>query len=371
MDRRGRLTYERLSNSLERIQGAAKVQFSEPKDRERAQDLQRVINDALAAARAGMSGAAMAPPVQLKREVEARIVEVHERWNEVCEQREYAAEGVQKIHKIGSSSLNGVEASMGASLRKTSAPGRTARSPESGKENVTPPAAYAPQDTAKKISAVKKTLITKRATTKKPSSTAGVKKRPLTRTIRSKSTAPPIPTATLLSADDAECRAAAAALLGLSEQSSSTPFLTAAPSSTSVLIPPIYGKKHTHAVYAEAPQSPCSPNQFHPSSSPAPKRRLIAPAAYAPVPQLEPRIGAQRAFVLGVEYAVQHLCPCGGEDEERGVGLKMWVESQVEQQDSSELEGAREGRYGSHNQGCESAQVGKGIVAGRGFWDVV
>lgn len=371
MDRRGRLTYERLSNSLERIQGAVKNQFSEPKDRERAQDLQRVINDALAAARAGMSGAAMAPPVQLKREVEARIVEVHERWNEVCEQREYAAEGFQKIDKIGSSSLDGVGASMGASLPRTSAPGRTARSRESGKENVTPPAAHAPKDAAKKISAVKKTPITKRATTKKPSSTAGVKKRPLTRTIRSKSTAPPIPTATQLPADDADCRAAAAALVGLSEQSISAPLVTAAPPSTSVLIPPIHGKKRTHAVYAEAPESPCSPNQAHPSDSPAPKRRLLTPAAYAPVPQLEPRIGAQRAFGLGVEYAVQHLCPRGGEGEERVMGLRLWVESQLEQQDTSELDGGREDRHDRHNRGFESAHAGNGIRAGRGFWDVV
>ena len=378
MARHGRLTHERLVVSLERLHGAVEAQFPELKDIQRAQDIQRVIKDALTAARAGMSGASVASPVQLKREVEARIVGVHERHNELEERDDSSNSSAVELF-----STSGRHTSLPTSQQKTPAPRRTRHTLERGKENTTP-TAPSQQPFLPKLSAIKKTTITKRATSSKPSTTAGNKKRHSRNTRNKPTTQPPAATPLPIS-DEADRRAAAAALLDLAEHSPETSFASAASLSSDATsssgATPSTGGKRARDVYENNGTSNHT-NHFPEcaSSSPAQKRYILAPGTYAPTPRLDAGMSVQQGFMMGVEYAVQQLSGHEGfQREEVAEDLRRWVGSELGLQGCTQLEGSlnvgRNGANGSivmvRDADCGAVNVASGGGAGKRFWDVV
>ncbi|KAF2627166.1 hypothetical protein BU25DRAFT_458963 [Macroventuria anomochaeta] len=373
MGRHGRLTHERLVTSLERLHGAVGVQFPDSKDFERAQNLQRVIKNALTAARAGMSGASAATPVQLKREVEARIVEIHERHNEIDEQEEHANKDTANS-ALHSSAANINHPSLNPSMWNNAAPRRTPCTPDSGKENTTPPAAPSQHPATRKSSAVKKTTITKRVPSSKPSTIAGIKKRP-SRTTRTKPAAQLPITTPLLATDEEDRRAAAAALLGLAEHSPDSSFIARSSSSD---ITPSTGGKRARCVYEDdVIFNDTNHSQEFASSSPVQKRRVLGPGVYAPVPRLSEGVGVKQGFAMGVDYALQQL---SNNEKFRGEELRAWVGKELGLQDSpqlyrhSDMDHNGDGRmmavqYAS--RGTVDVGLGNGGGGRKGFWDVV
>ena len=361
MERRGRLTYERLINRLERLHGAVETQFSKHKDIERVQDLQRTITDALAAARAGRSGAVVESPVQLKRDVEARIVEVHERYSEIDGQDNYASEASNKHTSL-------------STTKKISAPGRISCSPEGSKENTSPPPVLFQHPPIKKLSAVRKTAIIKR-TNSKPSTAVGVKKH----SARPNCNKPALHPAT----DEADRHAAAAALLGLAEHSPEKLFTstTVATSSSSVLTPSTGGKKRTRFAYeGKMDSSEHVASQEYVSSSLTPKRRILEQSKYAPISELNEGLGVKEAFLRGVEYAVQQLgIRQGSEGQEAEEGLIAWVCGELGPRDGLEMDGdlgvgdldEKNGAAATARGEGKSMVVISSEVEGKGFWDVV
>lgn len=373
MERRARLTYERLVSSIGRLYDAVEVQFPERKDIRRAQDLKQVIDNALRTAHAGMSGAPVALPVQLKRDIEARIVEVHEQHNEVEERKHQANDDTQNS-AFQSHALSGDYASTSISKQKTAVP--TLHALDSGKENATASAAPSRLHSTQKPSAIKKTTITKRVTNSKPSTPAGIRNRP-TRPARNKSSIQ-IPTVSPISTtDEADRRAAAAALLGLADHSPNSSSVTPTSSSNALTPSTGGGKKRTYAVYkddVEFPSGPQNQTRSYAGSSVVPKKRMIGAGIYAPVPRLETGMGAQMAFLKGVEYVLGQMAAREGLEREEGLkGLRVWVAQELGMRDSFGLRGSEEiGRSG----GCGStvyndADMKSISTGGKGFWDVV
>lgn len=388
MERRGRLTYERLLKSLERLQGAIETQFLERKDSGRVKDLHRVINDALATARAGMSGTAIASPVQLKRHVEARIVEVHERHNNTDEREEHTAAtfdpdiNCEHVAPVIAHELKTPPSHMS---QENSCLVRTLRSPNSGKENTAPTVAPTCSTSMKKPCAVKKTAIAKRTTNKRPS-TAGIKKRASTRTNRSKPKVPLSTNSSLPATDEADRRAAAAALLGLSEQSPNKTFITAPIPSSSDIVPRIKGKKRAHSVYRDdaspaelARSQDQARSQLYTSNSPALKQATLMPSAYAPIPTLDLSLNLQQSFLLGVEYAIQHVSTHSSSSEgDVAARLSEFVMRELGLQSSSDCSKGLDVRHCSGEDGIAARDAESGsrylkrsMDGGKGFWDVV
>ncbi len=313
MERHSRLTYERLVNTFIRLQGAIKVHFPDSQHRERASDLQSTIDDALNLAHDGMSGAYVISPVELKRQVEAKIQEIHERHDAIEEHDNVPSTSDVNTAAGPSAAASNPHPSLGGNSSLTrNAPvlRRTSRTLNKGKENATPSAVPAQPLVPKKPSAVVKTTITKRPTSKRYT------------------TYPPPPESPLSDAD--ERRAAAAALLGLCTQPSpvlsfGTPYTP--PSSTTVSADK--GKKRARSDF-EDQESPDSTRAQDPtteaSSPPAPKRRMLAPATYAPIPEIKANSTAQEAFVLGVQYAVEQLQGCVPPE---GAGLAAGLQRSV------------------------------------------
>ena len=323
MERRGRLTYERLITGLERHHDALLTQLPDLKDAGRVQNLQQVINVALKAARAGMSGALVASPARLKQELKAQIADIHAQCDAIDEASAQAHDGTQISAFTSSALISNHESSL-PSTQQTPAPKRAHGARDSSKENAVPPAASVPQSATRKVSAVRKTPITKRVSSSKSTTNAGIKKRPA-RNTRSKGSSQDV-TATPLSAPDDAQLAAAGALIELN-RSPETSFntLTSSTSSSSFITPSTNGKKRAYSVYEDDTSSPYLPQSQEPaSSSPAPKRRMLAP--YAPVPALAQGLNLPEAFTLGVEYALQHFAANDGYEGER---MRAWVEGQL------------------------------------------
>ncbi|UPX18686.1 uncharacterized protein EKO05_0008978 [Ascochyta rabiei] len=381
MECRGRLTHERLCNSFERLHGAIDAQFPDRKDRNRALDLRRVIEDALTSARAAMSSAKLVSPIQLKRDVEARIVEVHERYNETDEREGHvtgpAMNGV-KSEDMHPSALESFFASQNHTTQEPAAPSRSLLSPDSGKENTTPPTAVTQQLLSKKPSAVKKTTIAKRTASKKPSSTiTGVKKHISTR--RTHNTTKPLPSTTPSQpkTDEADRRAAAAALVGLSDRSQlyaigATPTPTAS-------TPSPRATKRAHPVYQkEEDVSPVS--GFHTGMSAPASKRHIPPVEHAPVPRLDRGMTVQRAFLSGVEYAVHCFASHPSSDVDVVAGLPLFVGQALGMVRGADV-GDLNVRSGDGEDGGKvvrdsvggfaSVRSSGGQAGGKGFWDVI
>jgi hypothetical protein len=305
----------------------------------------------------------------LKREVEARIVEIHERYSEINEQDNYANE-VNNKHTSQSTT------------KKIPAPGRTSYSPEGSKENSSPPPAPFRHPPIKKLPAVRKTATIKR-TISKPSTAASVKKRPA-RPTRNKPAFQSATATPLAATDEVDRHAAAAALLGLAEHSPETMFTSftaVATSSSSDLTPSTGGKKSTRSMYEDKMESSKHvASQEYVSSSPTPKRRILRQGSYAPVSKLDEGMGVNEAFVRGVEYAVQQLgirqSSEGPEVEER---LMDWVRGELELRGGLEMdEDLGIGDLDEKNGAAATTRgEGKSIaviiseVEGKGFWDVV
>lgn len=388
MERRGRLTYERLVKSLERLQGAIDAQFLEQEDSGRVTDLHHVINDALLAARAGMGGTAIASPVQLKRHVEARIVEVHERHNSTEEREEHTATASntdRNCEHMAPLTAHDLKTSPNYVAQENSRLVRTSRSPDSGKENAVPAAAPTRNTSMKKPCAVKKTAIAKRATSKRPS-TASIKKRASTRTNRSKPKVPLSIASSLPATDEADRRAAAAALLGLSEQSPNKPLVTAPTPSSSDMTSRTKGKKRAHSVYRDgispaklAQSQDQIPPQLHESSSPVLEQATLMPSIYAPVPTLDLSVNVQQSFLLGVEYAIQQVSRHLPSSEVNVVAeLSEFVMRELGLQGSSDCDKALDVHHCSEEGDivAQDAESGSKNLewsrdAGKGFWDVI
>ncbi|KAJ4332752.1 hypothetical protein N0V95_009578, partial [Ascochyta clinopodiicola] len=268
MDRRGRLTYERLRNSLSRLHAVIETQFPHLKDRARVQELQRVIEDALTSARAGMSGAERLSPIQMKREVEARIVDVHERYSDI-EEREECGRAAAVCVESGDTNASAFDFAVQDVAQKS--PSRC--SPDGGKENATPRTSAPHGLSVKKTSAVKPSAVRKTTITKRP--TAANRKPPPTPVVRNnkpsstRSTKPPPPP----NPEEADHRAAAAALLGLSEKSH---FHSAAtPTSTTSTLP--RGTKRAYSVYQDEEDTPPVNDLPTALSAPTLKQRKITP----------------------------------------------------------------------------------------------
>ena len=377
MERRSRLTYERLVHSLERLHSAVDAQFPDPEDTERVQDLRRVINDTLTTARAGMSGATAESPVQLKRELEAHIVEIHERHSNTNGCDDQIKAGIEDLRSASSNK----HTSLNPSTQKTYVSGRTSYSPEGGKENAKPAVTPSNHSLTKTLSAVKKTTIIKRPNSK-PTGTDSVKKRSF-RTTRNK-TKPLTPAiASFTATDEDDRRAAAAALLGLAEHSpetSFTSFTTATTSSPSVVVPSTSGRKRARDVYEDdVASSQHTLFDEYVSSSPPPKRHMLEEGTCASVPRLIGGLSAKKAFMRGVEYAVQHLSKSNSLETERGEGLEAWVRKELGLSDCLDVDKSMDVGHqvnfddGEVPQDVVSAGVGgDGIgVEKKGFWDVV
>ncbi|KAF1923867.1 uncharacterized protein M421DRAFT_9304 [Didymella exigua CBS 183.55] len=322
MERCGRLTYERLINSLGQLYGAVGAQLPDLKDAGRVQDLQQVISDALTTARTGMRGALVASPAQLKRKVKAQIADIHERHDTIDEAEAHAQDDTRATFSSSTATGNA-----NPSLsQQTPASKRTRGVRDSSKENAVPPAAPSPEPTSRRLSAIRKTTITKRVTSTKSPTTAGIKKRP-TRTTRSKA-APQNVTATPLPfTEEDDRRAAASALLVLSEHSPETSFAPFTSPLSGTTPSTASSKKRTHSIYEDNTSSPYTPpSQDLPRSSPPPKRHILAPARYAPVPVLAHGLSVPEAFALGVEYVVQHFSSSEGAE---GETMRVWVEDQL------------------------------------------
>lgn len=377
MERRSRLTYERLAHSLERLHSAVDAQFPDPEDTERVQDLRRVINDTLTTARAGMSGATAESPVQLKRELEAHIVDIHERHSTTNGYDDQRKAGIKSIRPTSSNE----HPSLSPSTQKTHASRRISHKPEGGKENAKPAITLSNHPLTKTLSAVKKTTITKRPSSK-PTGTDSVKKRSF-RTTRNK-TKPLTPAiAPFTATDEDDRRAAAAALLGLADHSpetSFTSFTTATTSTPSVVVPSTSGRKRARVVYEDdVASSQYALFQEHISSSPPPKRHMLEEGTYASVPRLIGGLSAKRAFMRGVEYAVQLLSKSNSFEVERGEELEAWVRKKLGLSDCLDVDKIMNIGHqvnvddGEVAQDVVSAGVGEdGIgVEKKGFWDVV
>ena len=377
MERRSRLTYERLVHSLERLHSAVDAQFPDPEDTERVQDLRRVINDTLTTARAGISGATAESPVQLKRDLEARIVEIHERHS--------TANGCDDQIKVGIKNLRPTSSnkhtSPNPSTQKTHASRRNSYSPEGGKENAKPAITPSNHPLTKTLSAVKKTTIIKRPSSK-PTGTDSVKKRSF-RTTRNK-TKPLTPAiAPSTATDEDNRRAAAAALLGLAEHSpetSFTSFTTATTSSPSVVVPSTSVRKRARVVYEdEVASSQDALYDGYVSSSPPLKRHMLKEGTYASVPRLVGGLSAKRAFVRGVEYAVQHLSKSNSLEMERGEKLEAWVRKELGLSNFLDVD---KGTSVGHQVNFDDDEVPQDVVSAgvggdgigvekKGFWNVV
>jgi hypothetical protein len=371
IERRGRLTYKRLISSLERHEGAIVAQLPDLKDAGRLQDLQRAINDALTTARAEMSNAQAIAPALLKQELKAHIADIHQRHDALDEARAQAPGGTQSSVFAASTASGNSTLSL-ASSQQIPAPRRTRGTRDSSKENAVPSAALSSQPVTHKISAVRKTPIIKRAKSSKPSTNTGIKKRPA-RTTRSKAAVPDVTATRPPTTDDAdrdvERDAAAAALIGLAAHSPESSFtsLSSSNSSSSFITPSTSGKKRTYSVYKDdtssQPNIHPSPQGF-PSSSPAPKRRMLAPTEYAEVPVLAQGLSLSEAFALGVEYAVQHL-PSHLESD--GEELRAWVEEQLGLQIPLSSKASSNMGVGDTGGGMTARLSG----GKKGFWDVV
>ena len=305
-----------------------------------------------------MRGAPGASPVQLKRELEACIEEIHSRSE---------MDALTKSSTLVSSADSHNHASSRSATRKDSAPRRARGSSDSsGKENASPPAAPSP---ARKLSAVRKTPITKRTATR-----AGVKPHP-SRSARSKPTlqtaaAPPLP-----ATDEADRRAAAAALLGLAEHSPETSFTSFASSGS--VFTPSSGEKRTREVYEdEHPPFAARPFPDRSGSPASPKRCGSARGTFVPVPRLDECVDVQRAFSMGVEYAVRHLCPSPGL---AGAELQAWVAAGLGLQSVQQLDGSLNEDFSRATGGVaavwdtdhKALDSTGGRGGGKGFWDVV
>ncbi|KAF3044126.1 hypothetical protein E8E12_010146 [Didymella heteroderae] len=353
MERRCRLTYERLISSLERHHDAITVQLPELKDAGRVQDLQTAINVALTTARAGMSGAPVASPAYLKQELKAQITSIHER----CDALDKASAHDTHIGVFTPSTISGKKDSPLTSSEQIPALKRAHGTRDSSKENSVPPAALAPHATTRKLSAVKKTPITKRAPISKPPTNTGIKKRSAPNT-RSKASTQDLTDTPLSATDDAERLAAADALIGLkhSPETSLTSF-TSSTTSSSFFTPSANSRKRAHSVYEDDASSLHVPQSQEPvSSPPTPERRVLAPKRYAEVPALAKGLSVSEVFALGVEYAVQHL-PANLRSD--GEEMRAWVEQQLGLQVPSPSGVSLS--MGVSNNGGEK----------RGFWDVV
>lgn len=371
-ERRGRLTYERLINSLERLHGAVGAQFPDLKDAGRAQDLQRAITDVHTTARAGISGAFVASPAQLKQEIKAHVTQIHERHDAIDEAEGHAQDDAQ-IRALSSSAASGNLNPSLALSEQTPALKRARGTRDSNKENAASPATPCFQPPARKLSAVRKTTITKRATSSKSPITAGIKKRP-SRSTRSKLAVHDLTVTPQPSTDEADRRAAAAALLGLAEHSPETSF-TSFTSSSRGITPPTAGRKRTHRVYEDDTsfQHPTQ-SQGYVGSSPLPKKHVLASGTYAPVPVFDEEMSVQQAFLMGIEYAVRHLASSG---DSEGEELRAWAEKQLRSQTAPQFDKPLEMDRNNADDGTttvrEAAGVGHSAVDGgkKGFWDVV
>jgi hypothetical protein len=323
MERRGRLTYERLITSLERHREALLTQLPELKDAGRVQNLQQVINVALNTAHAGMSAALVASPAQLKQELKAQIANIHAEYDVAYEASVQAREGTEISAFISSASLGNHESSL-PSTQRTPASKRAHGARDSSKENAVPPAAPVTQPATRKFSTVRKIPITKRAASSKPPTNAGIKKRPA-RNTRSKTSIQDVATTPLSAPDDAQL-AAAGALIELNHSSeTSITTLTSSVSSFNFITPSTSGKKCTYSVYADGTSSPYATQSQEPlSSSPVPKRRILAP--FTPVPELARGLSVSEAFALGVEYVVQHATII---NRYKAEDMRAWVEGQL------------------------------------------
>ncbi|KAF3033704.1 hypothetical protein E8E11_000197 [Didymella keratinophila] len=370
MARRGRLTYQRLITSLERHYGALFTQLPELKDAGRVQNLQQAINVALNTARAGMSGALVSSPAQIKQELKTQIANIHAQYDAVYQASVQAHDGAQISAFTLSASFSNHESSL-PSTQQTLAPKRARGARDSSKENAVPPAAPVPQPATRKVSAVRKTPITKCAISK-PTTNAGIKKRPVRNTSSKASTQNLI--ATPLPAPDDAQLAAAGALIELNRSPEiSFTTLTSSTSSSSFITPSASGKKRTYSVYEDDTSSPYLPrSQEHASSSPAPKRCMLAP--YAPVPELARGLSVSEAFALGVEYVVQHFASLDGYE---GEGMRAWVEGQLTLQtplpSRVSLDMGASGTGGDMATGSGNVNVSQSAVgaSSRGFWNVV
>jgi hypothetical protein len=375
-ERRGRLTYGRLITSLERHYDAVATQLPELQDARRVQILQRAINVALNTARAGLSGALVASPAQLKQELKEQIAETHVRCDAVddasVQAHDGAPDGVQ-INACTSSVSSGNHDSLLASCQQI-APERARGARDSSKENAVPPTAPVAQPATRKVSAVRKTPITKRAASSNPTTNTGIKKRPARDTCSKASTKDH--TATPLPVPDNADLAAADALIEL-KRSPETSFtlLASSSSSSTVITPSTNRKKRANSVYEDDTSPPhLLQSQELASSSPGPKRRMLALARYEPVPILAQGLSASEVFALGVEYALQHFSANEGYEGEQ---MRAWVENQLGLQTPSPprapLEVDISGTGGSMaispvNDSFSHSAIGGGR---RAFWDVV
>lgn len=319
MDRSGRLSYARLVASLERLSASVSVKFPQAKDTGRARDLQQAIKDTLADAHAGAQGAPIAPPVQLKRKLEARIAAIHNQHDS-----------------------SPTDADPATSMRAPS---------NSEKENSTPPTVPTCA-VPRRVSAVKKTTITARPT--RSTTGAGVKKR----ASRSK---PPIQAKHLTrstASDEADRQAAAEALLELASSpytsfSSSVSSSFTSSHSSQIFFTPSTGsgsdslkRKRDTDTSDDIPSTldtgsqTTAPHHHHANnadSSPAAKKRMLFMPPYAPLPSLAVATSAHQSFALGIGYAVQHFTALqtttGGEE------LKTWVTTQLDMRESQRTNG--------------------------------
>lgn len=372
-ERRGRLTYERLINSLERYRDVVTSQLPELKNAERIRDLQLAINFALTAAHAGMSGALVASPAQLKRDLKAQIANIHARCDVVDKAPVQACDSAVQINACTSSASGGNHVSSPSLPHQISEPKCAHSICEGSKENVVLPTTSVPQPATRRVSAVRMTPIIKRAASSKSPTNPGTKKHS-DRKIRSKtSTQDPI-TTSLPAPHDAELAAAGALIELKRSPETSSPHLASSISSTSFVTPSANVNKRDYSFYKDGTSSPYLPQSQEPaSSSPTPERRMLALNKYAEVPELAKGLSRSEAFALGVEYAVQHLPANLRADGEE---MRGWVEEQLGLQMPSPSIIASMCVSNSDNGMASSpvdTKASYSTISGgkRGFWDIV
>ncbi|KAJ4990535.1 hypothetical protein SVAN01_03982 [Stagonosporopsis vannaccii] len=369
----GKLTYERLGRSLERLYDSVLIQLPDLKDAARARDLQQIINDSLYAARLGEERVAVDSPAQLKRELKIRIAEIHAEHDKLDAvaanaTTEPAISTGTFAATVANSNINSnVNSNINSNINSPTQTSQSRKRTRRSSQQENPTARAAPQAAGPAVlSAAKKTPIIRRGappkstTSKRANANAAItpprtavrieKRRRHTTPSRRRATPPPW--SADQDAEEAAQRAVAMALLKLSEHGGSAPSRTA---STAV-----YQGVSSLPLYVSPPQPLASATRRDRGRKRAladqeeDEEEAAAAAAVVSSPPMRARalpplpslhgLTASQAFEAGAQYAVGQL---GG-----GEGVMAWVRERLGG-------GTGEGR-----------KLGGGVV-GRGFWDVV
>jgi hypothetical protein len=345
------------------------------------------MDDALDMARKGVQGTMcgndIKTPVELKREVERRIGGVHEWYDGVGEVGGY-------IVKEGAG--EGCETSVGGAGDEA----KKSRSPESGKENTCPQPAVDKIKEKKKVSAVRKTPITKQPSGKKPSASF----RTSTRKKTTSTTASVPPTTTTITTtreeveENAAHHAAATALLDLSFSShdnhspgpSFTSAVASSPLADTTTTPSTRGKKRVYESEAEAEAEAEAEDEDEANTTTSRPHKRAKILHFHPLPTFAREETAQEGFLKGVEYAVAHFKTCemhidGECGFEQLAGLTGFVRGELglnARDCGTQMTGTR---YADNAEnGVAALESGRDLGVGvekegkaktRAFWDVV